>query len=98
MRHPTTLFAMPKCAGGPHDQEPCRIRPSSFIVGTAIFDEGPGLGYAAACPMHYEDIHAVLSTPHGALVTEYTNHAWESIVRELEQGEGGWELAWGSAG
>jgi hypothetical protein len=98
LNHPTTLFAMPRCAGGEYDTGPCKIRPDRFLIGTANFGDGAGLGYAAACPIHYEEIHGVLSIPNGCLETEYTQHAWESIRRELEQDEGAWELRWGSAG
>jgi hypothetical protein len=60
-------------------------------VGTASIDEPGALGYAVACPMHADDVVAMLSVPVGALSMEYTPNAWDTICRELDRGDA-WEL------
>lgn len=89
---------MPTCAGGPLERNRCRIRPAAFIVGSGAVEGVPGLCYAAACPIHLEDVRSFLSVPWGALEVEYTAQGWKTIERELEQGGGGFELRKREAG
>lgn len=84
---------MPSCCGGHLDTTRCKIKPVQFLVGGDLVEGVQALVYAAACPIHLDDVKAYLSVPCGVLEVEYTPHAWESIRREIEQDPAhAWEL------
>lgn len=103
MRHATTLYAMPQCAGGELDSltgvGPCRIKPRVILVGTDVVDDQAAIVYGAACPLHEQEIRDYLSMPHGVLTVEYTQHAWRTVTESFAADDQDvWELRFGAAG
>lgn len=80
----TELDQLPKCAGGRFDQAPCRMRPTRLVVGYH-FDLMPNeIGWAAACPMHVEEITTALGA-FGAGSVEFSVATVRTLMESLDE-------------
>ncbi len=82
---------MPGCAW---PDPVCRLRPQRFVMGAACGDGTQGMVFAAACPLHVDEIaqHVANLSPLGSWSMAYEAQAFRIVMEEAEAEGPTWEL------